>query len=175
MGDEFTLFETAIGPCAIVWNEKGIRGVQLPERNEVTTRARVMRRFPGARPVSPPPVVERVRDGIVLQLRGDNRDLSTVQLDLDGVADFDRRVYDVARAIPAGATLTYGEVANRVGDHDRARDVGQSLARNPFPIVVPCHRVIAAGGKVGGFSANGGITMKLRLLAIEGALLTSVQ
>ena len=105
-------------------------------------------------------------------LGGDARDLTGVAVDLDGADEFARRVYEVARTIPPGATLSYGQVADRVGEARLTREVGQALAANPVPIVVPCHRVLAAGGRIGGFSANGGITMKLRLLAIEGALLT---
>src|SRR5206468_8080455 len=105
----------------------------------------------------------------VALLRGEPRDLSGVALDMERAPPFHRRVYDAARAIPAGATCSYGEVASRLGAPGAARAVGQALGRNPFAIVVPCHRVLAAGGKTGGFSANGSITAKLRMLAIEGA------
>ncbi len=165
----FTLFETAIGRCGIAWGEGGIVGVQLPEGRDLATRARVLERFPGVREAPPPPTVRRAVHGITGLLRGEATDLSTVALDMEGVPPFHRRVYEVARAIAPGATLSYGEVAARLGAPGSARAVGQALGRNPFAIVVPCHRVLAAGGKVGGFSANGGITTKLRLLAIEGA------
>jgi methylated-DNA-[protein]-cysteine S-methyltransferase len=102
-------------------------------------------------------------------LRGEARDLSAIALDMDGLPSFQRRVYEAARAIPPGETLSYGEVAARLGAPGSARAVGQALGRNPFAIVVPCHRVLAAGGKAGGFSANGGVATKLRLLALEGA------
>jgi methylated-DNA-[protein]-cysteine S-methyltransferase len=102
-------------------------------------------------------------------LQGESADLSSVELDLEGVPAFERRVYQTARSVPAGATITYGELASRLGDARLAREVGQALARNPFPLVVPCHRVIAAGGKLGGFSARGGQRTKQRLLAIERA------
>ncbi|HME27566.1 MAG TPA: MGMT family protein [Acetobacteraceae bacterium] len=102
-------------------------------------------------------------------LRGEARDLSAIALDMEGVPQFHQRVYAVARAIPAGATLSYGDIAARLGDTSKAREVGEAMGQNPFPIIVPCHRVLAAGGKVGGFSAAGGITTKLRLLGIEGA------
>ena len=108
-------------------------------------------------------------EGIEGLLRGEARDFSTVTLDLDGVTPFQQRVYAVARTIPAGATLSYGEIATRLGDRSAARDVGEAMGQNPCPIIVPCHRVLAAGGKVGGFSAAGGVTTKLRLLEIEGA------
>jgi methylated-DNA-[protein]-cysteine S-methyltransferase len=95
--------------------------------------------------------------------------LSVVALDLDGVPDFHRDVYDIARKILPGRTMTYGEIAKRLGGVELSRDVGQALGSNPCPIVVPCHRVLAAGGKPGGFSANGGVATKLKMLAIEGA------
>jgi methylated-DNA-[protein]-cysteine S-methyltransferase len=169
-GPGFTLFDTAVGRCGIAWSERGIAGVQLPERTENATRARILRRYPEAREALPPAHVEPVITDIVALLRGEKRDLSGVALDLDGVTEFQRRVYAVARTIPAGATLSYGEIAARVGERAAAREVGEAMGRNPVPIIVPCHRVLAAGGKAGGFSAAGGITTKLRLLEIEGAL-----
>ena len=165
----FALFETAIGLCGIAWGERGLVGVQLPEASEARTQARMRRRFPDAPEAPPPPAVQRAIEGIVALLRGEAVDLSAVALDVDGVPPFDRRVYEVARAIPPGATLSYGEIAARLGAPGEARAVGHALGHNPFPLVVPCHRVLAAGGKTGGFSANGGIATKLRLLSIEGA------
>ena len=173
-GYNFGLFDTAIGRCGIAWGERGIVGVQLPERHERETRRRLLRRSPTAREAPPPPDVQCVIDAIAALLRGEARDLSTVALDLDGVPAFDRRVYELARTIPPGATLSYGEVAARLGEPGAARAVGLALGRNPFAIVVPCHRVLAAGGKLGGFSANGGIATKLRLLALEGAPVNGV-
>jgi methylated-DNA-[protein]-cysteine S-methyltransferase len=165
----FALFETAIGHCGIVWSERRVAGVQLPERSEEATRNRIRRRFPAAREAVPPDVVQHAIGDIVALLDGEPRDLTHVTIDTDGMADFNRRVYAVARTIPPGATLSYGEIAERLGDRSLARDVGQALGQNPIPIVVPCHRVLAAGGKVGGFSAPGGVVTKLRLLTIEGA------
>jgi methylated-DNA-[protein]-cysteine S-methyltransferase len=119
---------------------------------------------------SPPPAaIRRAIVGIRALLAGDHADLSAVPLDFDGVPSFHRRVYEAARGIPPGATLTYGEVAARAGASGAARAVGQALGRNPFPLVVPCHRVLAAGGRLGGFSAPGGVSTKAHLLAIEGA------
>lgn len=169
----FALFDTAIGRCGLAWGETGVIGVQLPEASEARTRARMRRRFPDAREAPPPPPVLRAIEGIMALLRGDAIDLAAVALDMDGVAPFDRRVYEVARTIPPGATLSYGDIAVRLGAPGEARAVGQALGQNPFPLVVPCHRVLAAGGKVGGFSANGGIATKLRLLSIEGARTSS--
>jgi methylated-DNA-[protein]-cysteine S-methyltransferase len=165
----FALFDTAIGRCGIAWGGQGVAGVQLPEAREAATRARVVQRFPGAHEGTPPPEVQGAVDGIVALLRGEPSRLEDVALDMDAVPPFHRRVYEVARTIPPGATLSYGEVAARMGAAGAARAVGQALGRNPFAIVVPCHRVLAAGGKVGGFSANGGLRTKLRLLTIEGA------
>ncbi len=165
----FALFDTPIGRCGIAWGERGITGVQLPEAREPETRARLGRRFPGAREAMPPRDVQRAQAAIVALLRGEARDLSKIALDMEQVPPFHRRVYETARTIPAGTTLAYGEIARRIGSPDSARAVGQALGRNPFAIIVPCHRVLAAGGKVGGFTANGGVTTKLRLLTLEGA------
>jgi methylated-DNA-[protein]-cysteine S-methyltransferase len=165
----FMLFDTAIGRCAIAWAPRGIIGVQLPEGGETAARARMRRRFPRASEQPAPPDVARAITAIVALLRGEPSDLTGLVLDLDGVADFNRRVYEIARQIPPGRTLTYGAIAARLGDPLLARAVGHALGRNPFPIVVPCHRVVAAGGKLGGFSANGGARTKQRMLAIEGA------
>jgi len=167
-GHGLTLFDTTIGRCGIAWSPRGVAFVQLPEESEHETRARLLRRCPEAREAAPPPEVRRALDGIAALLRGDAVDLSGVVLDMDGVPSFHRRVYAAARGIPAGATLSYGELAARLGAPGAARAVGQALGRNPFAILVPCHRVLAAGGRTGGFSARGGVATKLRLLAIEG-------
>ncbi|MCC7413373.1 MAG: methylated-DNA--[protein]-cysteine S-methyltransferase, partial [Gammaproteobacteria bacterium] len=165
----YTLFDTAIGRCAVAWSEAGIAGVHLPEARDSETRAQLLRRLPRARETAPGAPARHAIDAIVALLQGEPRDLSPVTLDLDGVPPFHRRVYAVARAIAPGDTLTYGAIATRLGTPGAARAVGQALGRNPFAIVVPCHRVLAAGGRVGGFSARGGVTTKLRLLAIEAA------
>jgi methylated-DNA-[protein]-cysteine S-methyltransferase len=165
----FALFETTIGRCAIVWSERGISGVQFPEGSEQATRNRLQRRFPNAREAVAPPAVRHTIAEITALLAGERRDLSDAVLDCAAVPDFNRRVYDVARAIPPGSTLSYGEVAERLGDRGLAREVAQALGQNPFPIIVPCHRVMAAGGKTGGFSAPGGVRTKLKLLSIERA------
>jgi methylated-DNA-[protein]-cysteine S-methyltransferase len=143
--------------------------VQIHNASERATRATLLRRFAGAEEAAPPAQVRRAIDGIVALLRGEHRDLKDVTIDADDLPEFNRKVYDIARTIPPGATLTYGEVAERLGDKLLARDVGQALGQNPIPLIVPCHRVLAAGGKTGGFSAPGGVVSKLRLLTIEGA------
>jgi methylated-DNA-[protein]-cysteine S-methyltransferase len=163
----FALFDTAIGRCGIAWTHRGVAGVQLPEGDEPGTRARLRRRFPGAREGAPPPPVRRAMDGIVALLGGEAGGLDEVTLDLEGVPPFDRRVYEITRTIAPGTTLSYGEVAARMGAPGSAREVGQALGRNPFAIIVPCHRVLAAHGKVGGFSARGGVRTKLRLISNE--------
>jgi methylated-DNA-[protein]-cysteine S-methyltransferase len=166
---DFTLFGTPIGDCGIVWSDRGVVGVQLAERRARATRARVLRRFASAREAPPLAQVQAVIDGIVALLEGKAQAFDHVVLDLDGVAQFNRRVYQIARGIPLGATLSYGAVAERLGDRNLARDVARALSENPVPIIVPCHRVVAADGKAGGFSAPGGVCTKLRLLSIEGA------
>jgi methylated-DNA-[protein]-cysteine S-methyltransferase len=167
----FALFETAIGTCGVAWSDAGIAAIQLPERDHHAVRGRLAKRRGDAREAVPPPDVRQAIAAMVSLLAGEPADLSFVTLDMEGVPDFHRRVYEVARTIPPGATLSYGEIAARLGDPGSARAVGQALGRNPFPIVVPCHRVLAAGGRTGGFSAPGGTRTKLTLLAIEGAQL----
>lgn len=165
----FALFETPIGSCGIAWSNDGVAGVQLPERTEDATRARLRRRYPEALEAAPPDRIRPALDGIRDLLRGEKRDLSDVPVDLAAVSPFQQRLYAVLRTIPAGDTISYGELATRLGEDITARDVGEAMGQNPVPIIVPCHRVVAAGGKLGGFSAAGGVTTKLRLLEIEGA------
>jgi methylated-DNA-[protein]-cysteine S-methyltransferase len=165
----FALFGTAIGACAIVWSARGIAGVQLPEASESATRGRVSRRFPAARETAPPPMVQDAIDGMTALLRGERRDLAGIVIDDGHVPEFNRRVYAIVRKVPPGATITYGEIAERLGDKALARAVGQAMGENPTPVIMPCHRVLAAGGKTGGFSAPGGVVTKLQLLTIEGA------
>lgn len=165
--DGFVLFDAAIGHCGIVWHEHGIIGVQLPEASERATQARLRHRYPEAEEIPAPTSVRSAINEIVSLVAGRPSDLSTIVLDMDGVPPLHRKVYELARTIPPGQTLTYGQVASKIGAPGSARAVGQALSRNPFAIVVPCHRVVAADGKTGGFSANGGVATKLRLLSIE--------
>jgi methylated-DNA-[protein]-cysteine S-methyltransferase len=166
----YTVFDTPIGHCAIVWHEAGIAGVQLPEGSAAATARRTCQRFAGAIRRTPPPLVQQAVDAIGVLLHGGGDRLQSIPLDLSGLGPFCRRVYELARAIPAGETVTYGELAARAGEPGAARAVGQAMARNPFPLIVPCHRVMAAHGGAGGFSARGGVATKFRLLRIEGAL-----
>ncbi|MCI0600135.1 MAG: methylated-DNA--[protein]-cysteine S-methyltransferase [Beijerinckiaceae bacterium] len=170
----FAFFDTMIGRCGLAWGARGIAGVQLPEGTKQKSRARLLQRFPGAREALPSEDARFARDGIVALLRGEENNLSTVALDMEDVPPFHRRVYEAAQRIPLGETATYGMLAERIGAAGAARAVGQALSRNPFAIIVPCHRVVAAGRRIGGFSAHGGITAKLRLLAIEGTPRDSV-
>jgi methylated-DNA-[protein]-cysteine S-methyltransferase len=163
----YTLFNTPIGPCSVAWGDGGITGVQLPEVNAEATRARILVRFPDVSESQPPTTVARAVNDVVAVLEGRGADLSGVALDLTDVPPFHKKVYALARTIPPGKTLTYGALAARAGSPSSARAVGQAMGKNPFPVVVPCHRVLAANGKPGGFSATGGVTTKLRMLAIE--------
>jgi methylated-DNA-[protein]-cysteine S-methyltransferase len=171
------LFDTVIGHSALAWGQRGIVGLLLPEGSEALTRARLRRMHPDVAEMpesaAPAPVraaTERIR-GL---LRGDQDDLQDLPLDYRGVPAFHVRVYELVRGIGPGATLTYGEVAQRLGEPSAARAVGQALARNPFAPVVPCHRVLGAPDgagnyRPGGFSAGGGTATKLRMLQAEGA------
>ena len=138
--------------------------------SEEKTRNRIHQRHGDIPEGEPPAEVQRAIGGIDRTARGQAERSADVVLDLDGVPEFNRGVYDIARKIPPGQTLTYGDIAKRLGGVELSRDVGQALGRNPCPIVVPCHRVLAAGNKPGGFSANGGVVTKLKMLAIEGAV-----
>jgi len=164
----FTVFATAIGSCAIAWSEHGVTALQLPSASAAATAARLLRRCPGAHQRRPPASVTQAIDAIRALLVGEARDLTHIGLDWQGLSPFERQVYAAARALGPGATCTYGELAARVGRPGAARAVGGAMGRNPFPLIVPCHRVLAAGGRAGGFSAPGGVSTKRRLLQIEG-------
>jgi len=161
------VFETALGHCGMSWTAQGLAGVQLPEGSETATRRRLHRRFPGGaiRPLDGEAAT--LAATLMDTLAGHARSLDDIVLDLRDVPPFAQRVYQVARSIPRGSTLTYGEVAARLGDPQLAREVGRALGANPFPIVVPCHRVLGTGS-LGGFSAHGGAATKRRLLLLEG-------
>ncbi|RZL66238.1 MAG: methylated-DNA--[protein]-cysteine S-methyltransferase [Variovorax sp.] len=165
----FALFDTALGHCALAWGPHGLTGVQLPEADAAATRARMVQRFPALDEAEPDATAEKAIAAIQRLLAGDPDDLGDIALDMRGVSAFHQRVYALVRRIPPGQTRTYGEVAEALGDKGFARAVGQAMGLNPFAPVVPCHRVLAAGNKPGGFSAGGGALTKLRMLAIEGA------
>ena len=163
------IFETQIGWAGIAWNDVGLVAAHLPEKTADTARASFLRRFPDSIETAIPERLSGVVADIQALMRGEKPDLMDAPLDLSRTPEFHARVYEIARSIPPGETLTYGEVAVKLGDKLLAQQVGQALGKNPWPIIVPCHRVTAAGGKPGGFSARGGVTTKMKLLAIEGA------
>jgi len=165
----FTLFATAIGQCALVWNAHGIAAVRLPEQTEGRMLSRLHRRFPLLEAAAPPPAMQQAIDAMVALFEGEARDLRFCALDLRHETPFHRRVYAAAQDIPPGKTKTYGEIAVLLGEPGASRAVGQALGHNPFPVIVPCHRVLASGARSGGFSAPGGVSTKLRMLLIEGA------
>jgi methylated-DNA-[protein]-cysteine S-methyltransferase len=172
-GRGYSIFDTSIGRCGIAWGDNGVLSVQLPEAREIETRRRMLRQYPDARELRPPLSAGIAIDGIVALLRGQPADFSDVTLDLHGVAPFNRRVYEFARAIPRGQTLTFAEFAKRLGASGASHAVGQAIGRNPFTIIVPCHRVLAAAGEADGTCMNGGVISKRRLLSLEGALAKS--
>ncbi|MCK9793579.1 MGMT family protein [Isoptericola sp. 4D.3] len=165
----YWVFPTATGHYALVWREPGVVvGSTLPYESAADTRGAVSRWYPGARESVPGPPIAAAATAVTRLLETGTGDLGDIPLDLRTVPDFDRRVYEVVRTIAPGATLSYGEVAARLDAPGAAQAVGQALGRNPFPPIVPCHRVLAAGRQVGGFSARGGRRTKLRMLEVEG-------
>ena len=168
-GRAYTIFDTAIGRCGIAWGHAGIVGVQLPEAREIETRKRLYQLYPDGRETRSPLNVEMAIEGIVALLRGEPCDFSDVTLDMGGIHAFNQRVYQITRMIPRGETRTYGELAARLGSPGAVHSVAQAIARNPFVIVIPCHRVLEAGGYAGNISPHGGVISKRRLLSIEGA------
>ena len=165
----FTLFDTAIGCCALVWRGTSVIGAALPEASDPKMRRHIGRRFPDARESDPPEFVRVAVAAIQDLLNGVPVDLSFIEVDLPGSPEFERQVYAAARAIPRGEVRTYGQLAEGVGVPGSARAVGRALGRNPVPIIIPCHRILASAGGSGGFSAPGGVSTKLKMLEIEGA------
>ena len=164
-----TLFDTAIGRCGIAWSADAIVQVNLPMPDDAQTRERLLHDWPETPRAEPTALARDANAGVVALMRGEPRDLLEIRLDMAGVAAFERRVYELTRAIAPGHTRTYGEIARDMGEPGASRAVGRALGRNPFAPIVPCHRVLAAGGATGGFSANGGVATKMRMLLIEGA------
>lgn len=162
-------YTTAIGRCVIAWGPSGIVGVQLPEVREIETRRRLFQLYPDARELRAPLNVEIAIEGITALLRGGSGDLADVTLDMTGIPAFSQRVYALVRAIPRGETRTYAEIASGLRASGAVHSVAQALARNPFMIIVPCHRVLEAGNYADRISPNGGAISKRRLLSIEGA------
>jgi len=172
-GRGYAVFDTGVGRCGIVWSDAGVVGVQLPEAREIDTRRRLFRLFPEARELRPPINTELAIDGIVALLRGAVSDFSDVELDMSGISAFNQRVYTFTRSIPRGETRTYGEIATQLRVSGAAHSVAQAIARNPFMIIVPCHRVLEAGHYPDQISPYGGTISKRHLLSIEGARTSS--
>ncbi|MBN8992365.1 MAG: methylated-DNA--[protein]-cysteine S-methyltransferase [Rhizobiales bacterium] len=168
VGRGYCIFDTGIGRCGIAWGDLGIVGVQLPEAREIDTRRRLFQLYPDARELRPPENAEVAIEGIALLLRGGACDLSGVMLDMTGIPAFNQRVYALARSIPRGETRTYAEIANALRASGAVYSVAQAIARNPFMIIVPCHRVLEAGHYADKISPNGGAISKRRLLSLEG-------
>jgi methylated-DNA-[protein]-cysteine S-methyltransferase len=168
-GRGYTIFDTAIGRCGIAWGYGGILGVQLPEARELDTRRRLFQLYPDAREMRAPLNVELAIEGIVALLRGESCDLGDIALDMSGIHAFNARVYAFTRTIPRGETRTYGEVAAHLRASGAAHSVAQAISKNPFMIIVPCHRVLEAGSYADKISPYGGTISKRRLLSIEGA------
>jgi methylated-DNA-[protein]-cysteine S-methyltransferase len=173
----WTLFETSIGPCGVAWTDAGLTGVQLPEADEKATRSRLLEKAKASGKVASekttPPWVKDAIARVREHLGGKPQELGRIPLDVSGVSEFNARVFRAVQAVPAGRTATYGEVAGIVGSPGASRAVGRAMATNPWPIIVPCHRVVAAGGGTGGFSAYGGVLTKARILKLEGGTLAS--
>jgi len=164
------VFDTAIGPCGVAWNARGLTAVQLPDKDAATTERRLAAKATSAGPAAPPASVAAAIADIRRYLAGEPVDFTAVAVDLSGVDPFRQKLYETMRSLAWGETTTYGDLAKQLGatDWEGAREVGEAMGRNPVPVVVPCHRVLAAGGKLGGFSAPGGAATKAKLLALEG-------
>ena len=172
-GRGYAIFDTALGRCGIAWGDLGIVGVQLPEAREIETRRRLYHLYPDARESRPPLNAEVAIEGIAALLNGRPADLSDVTLDMTGIHVFSQRVYEFTRTIPRGETRTYGEVAATLRLSGAVHAVAQAINRNPFVIIVPCHRVLEAGHYADDISPHGGSISKRRLLSIEGARTTA--
>ena len=171
LSTHYCVFESGIGTCGIAWSEQGLTRFQLPEASRDATERRLQSGPDGPTPSAAPPPVARAIADAQCYFAGEQVDFSSVGVDLTGVAPFYRRVYEVARRVGWGETATYGELAALAGSPGAARGVGQALSRNPVAVIIPCHRILASGNKVGGFSAYGGTVSKERLLALEGVRL----
>ena len=173
----WTIFDTAIGEVGLAWSDVGLTWVQLPEVDPAATRARLLSKIGAAGPMAVGSDlagwVEQAMTSLREHLAGAPRDLALIPLDLSRVAPFTAKVLRAAQAVPAGQTTTYGELAKVAGSPGASRAVGQAMATNAWPVIVPCHRVVAAGGGVGGFSAHGGLVTKEKLLRLEGGSLAS--
>jgi methylated-DNA-[protein]-cysteine S-methyltransferase len=165
----YHIFETAGGFCGIAWNSHGVTRFQLPTKAAEATERLLLRRLPVAEAAAPTPEITEAVAAVKRYFKGEQTDFTDIKLDLDGQDEFFKRVYDAVRRVGWGHTVTYGGLAKELGaGPEAARDVGQAMAKNPVALIIPCHRVLAAGGKVGGFSAPGGSSSKVRMLELEG-------
>ncbi len=165
----YIVFETALGFCGIAWSDTGITALRLPDKTAEATERAVRRRAPDAEPGTPPPMVADVVGAVKRYFAGAVTDFADVTLDLDGQDAFFAQIYAAARRVGWGHTTTYGALTKELGaGPEVARDVGQAMAHNPVPLIIPCHRILAAGGKIGGFSAPGGAATKMKMLELEG-------
>jgi methylated-DNA-[protein]-cysteine S-methyltransferase len=164
------VFDTAIGTCGVAWSTCGLVAVQLPARDRAATERLLIARCGSSGAAAPPPAITALIADIARYLNGERVDFSAVPVDLSSLDPFRRKLYESMRTLPWGTTTTYGALARTIGltQWEGARDVGEAMGRNPVPIVIPCHRVLAAGQKLGGFSAPGGAATKAKLLALEG-------
>ncbi|MFT4276411.1 MAG: methylated-DNA--[protein]-cysteine S-methyltransferase [Rhodopseudomonas sp.] len=172
-GAAYTIFDTMMGRCGIAWDVEGVLAVQLAESREIDTRRRLLRLCPDAREGRPTAWIQPAIDGIAAALSGEPWDFSDIVLDLGGIPAFDCRVYQAVRAIPRGETATFADIAKQLRASGAVHAVGQAIRRNPFALIVPCHRVLAAAGDTSGTCANGGVITRRRLLSLEGALASS--
>jgi len=169
IGRGYTIFDTAVGRCGIVWSQAGILSVQLPQAREIDTRRRLFQIHPEARELAPTANVGLAISGITALLRGGPADLADVTLDMEGIPPFNRRAYEFIRTIPRGETRSYDEVAAQLRVPSAAHAIAEVIAKNPFVIIVPCHRVLPTGGHADQIAPNGGTISKRHLLSIEGA------
>jgi methylated-DNA-[protein]-cysteine S-methyltransferase len=163
----YRLFDTAIGACGVAWSERGLTRLQLPESDRSATEKR-LRTSAAEASQTAPAEIDRLIVDIQAYMTGRNVDFASVPIDLTNVGPFENKVYAAARAVPWGKTVSYGELARRTDSPGAARAVGQALGRNPVPVIIPCHRILAKGRRIGGFSAPGGTVTKERLLELEG-------
>lgn len=165
----YLIFETASGFCGIAWSTIGITRFQLSVRSAEAAERLLLLRVPGAEPGVPTSEVAEAVVAVKRYFEGEETDFSAFTLDLRDQDAFFKQIYAAARQVGWGQTTTYGNLAKDLGaGPEAARDVGQAMAKNPVPLIIPCHRVLVAGGKVGGFSAPGGATTKIHMLKLEG-------
>lgn len=177
MKTQYHVFETALGFAGIAWSGAGITRFQLPSATADATSRGLLRRTPDAEEAVPPAHIAEAVAAVKRYFAGEKIDFSHLALDLEGQDELFRAIYAAARCVGYGETTTYGGLAKAIGrsDWEAARDVGQAMAKNPVALIIPCHRVLAAGGKIGGFSAPGGAGTKAKMLELEGVHIGSTQ